>query len=475
MAGRFRLRPLNVWLEPLLMLVVLGAIVRAYFYFREFSHFPQPFFYEPFDVWMDWFNTSYWAYNKGAYDAWGTIYPPLSFVFLRVFSLASCYKEGTGYTARECDWVGLAALHAFFLANVLLLWLTFRKQHRPTAIWRSIALGLGLPSLFGLERGNLVVICFTFIILGFGPLLKSARLRWIAAGLAINFKIYIIAGLFAQLLRRRWLWFEGGLIAVVVIYMVTYALMGEGTPVELYHNIADVSGLYQAVTFLDLWYAATYKPLISLLAGQYGMISNLVGSRSADFLIILLPSLQYLVLGLTGTAAMFSWLRPEKVPTYRLTMLAFAFAMIASEPGGYTEGFLIFFVFLERWRGVGRPVAITLSYVLLLPFDIILDRVPPTVQESYLAGHATFFAYYITIGPFIRPLILQIIVIALSMVTIRDVWGDIHADGWRDRWRFRHDAPLLPRLECPVPPSGMEVSQEAMPPGTVTQGAQNEA
>lgn len=449
---RVSLRPINTWLEPLFMAAVLIAIVRAYFYFKEFAHFPQPFFYEPFDVWMDWFNTSYWAYNKGAYDAWGTIYPPLSFVFLRVFSLASCYKDGSGYTARECDWVGLVTLHGLFLINVVLLYLTYRKQHRPTAPWRAITLGLGLPSLYGLERGNLVVVCFTCIILGFGPLLRSVRLRWIFAGLAINFKVYIVAGLFANLLRRRWLWFEGGVIASVVIYMVTYAALGEGTPRQLYDNIADVSGIYQAITFLDLWYAATYKPLISLLHGQYIMVSRLIGSRWADFLLVLLPALNYLVMGAIAAAALAAWLRPETVPMHRLVFLALAMTMIAAEPGGYTEGFIIFFVFLERWRGIARPVAIVSSYVLLLPFDIILDGVPPTIQESYLAGHATFFAYYITIGPFIRPMLILAIALSLACVTLRDVWEDIRLQGWQGRWRFRRDAPLLPGVAPPQPP-----------------------
>ncbi len=431
---------------------VLAAIVRTYFYFQEYAHFPQPFFYEPYDVWMDWFNVSYWSYNKGAYDSWGTIYPPLSFVFLRIFSLSSCYRDASGYGIRECDWVGLVTLHSIFLLNVVLLWLSFKKQHRPTALWRAIALGFGLPSLFGLERGNLVVVTFTCIVLGFGPLLKSSRFRWIAAGLAINFKIYIIACLFAQLLRRRWLWFEGGLIATIVIYLVTFAAFGEGTPKQLYDNVADVSGLYQAITFLDLWYAATYKPLISLLDGQYQMVSALVGSRTADFLLILLPGLHGFVMGSIAIAATAAWLRPEKVPVHRLTFFALATAMIASEPGGYTETFLIFFVFLERWRGVGRTVAISLSYILLLPFDITLDSVPPTVQESYLAGHATFFSYYITIGPFVRPMMVLAIVLSLSLVTIRDVWGDVRLQGWQQRWRFRHDAPLLPGILRPSPP-----------------------
>ena len=450
---RLRLRPINRWLEPLFVLIILGAIVRAYFYFQEFAHFPQPFFYEPFDVWMDWFNTSYWAHQKGAYDAWGTIYPPLSFIFLRIFSLSRCYKETSGYVIRECDWVGLVTLFGFFALNIVLLWLTYRKVHRPTSLWRALGLGLGLPSLYGMERGNLVVVCFTFVILGLGPLLKSARLRWLAVGLAINFKVYVIAGIVPQLLRRRWMWFEGALLATVGIYILTYGLMGEGTPVQLYENIADVSGIYQAVTFLDLWYAATYKPFISLLTGQYQVVAAIGGSQITDFLLMLLPTLQYATMASIAGAAVAGWFRPEVVPMHRLTFFGLAMAMLASEPGGYTTGFLIFFVFLESWRGFARIWSICVSYVLLMPFDIIIGRVPPQVQESYLAGHATFFQYYITLGPFIRPLMLLTVVAALAVLTMRDVWADIRQQGWQSRWRYRRDAALLPHVARPVPPA----------------------
>ncbi|RYE67486.1 MAG: DUF2029 domain-containing protein, partial [Oxalobacteraceae bacterium] len=221
-----RLRSHCSWLEPLFALCVAAAIVRAAIYFYLNEHFPQPFFYEPYDIWMDWFNVSYWSYEPGAYDSWGTIYPPFSFVFLRVFSWAPCYRETSGYLVRECDKLGIVTLHGFFLLNVVLLWLTFRKWHRPSSLWRTFALGLGLPSLYGLERGNLVVVTFTFIILGLGPLIKSARWRWLMVGMAVNLKVYVLAAIFPQLLRRRWLWFEGAILSCILVYAVSFMIYG---------------------------------------------------------------------------------------------------------------------------------------------------------------------------------------------------------------------------------------------------------
>lgn len=439
--------------EPIFTIVILAGIVRAFFFFLANDHLPQPFFYEPFDTWMDWFNTSYWAHHPGAYDSWATVYPPLSFVVLRLFSKDSCYAEANGYSARECDWVGLWSMHGFFFLNVVLLFLSFRRVDRATAPWRAVSLGLGLPSLFGLERGNLIVICFTCVILGFGPLLRSARARWTAIGMAINFKVYIVAALFPQLLRRRWRWFEGAAIATVIVYIVTYGLKGEGTPIEIYENIRDFSGLYQAITFLDLWYAVTYIPLISLLDGQYGMVSGLVGSHTVDVLLVVVPGLVRIAQGMIVVAAVATWLRPEMVPVHRLTFFGLALAMISAEPGGYTQNILIFFVFLERARGFGRTWAIMVGYVLCLPFDAIIGSVPPLVQESYLAGRQTFFTYYITVGPFLRPLLVLSLAYALSCVTLRDVWQDIQAQGWKSRWRFRRDVPIMVGEGRATPPN----------------------
>ncbi len=449
--GRFSVRPLNRWLEPLMALLVLAGVVRAFFYFRAYSHFPQPFFYEPFDVWMDWFNTAYWAHNTGAYDSWGSVYPPLSFVFLRLFSLNRCYVEASGYSARECDWVGLVTLHGFFLLNVLLLWLSFRKVDRRSALWRALGLGFSISCLYGLERGNLVVVTFTCFVLGTGPLLRWARLRWLALGLAVNFKIYLIAVLFPHLLKRRWIWFEGALLAVVIVYLTSYALFGQGSPREIYSNIANSANLYQAVTFLDLWYTVTYKPLMSLISGQGWIVYQQFGSRFVETVYTLVFTVHHGAMLSIAVAAAAAWLRPEVIPMSRLALLALMMATLAAEPGGYTSSFFIFLVFLEPWKGLARTWSIFACYVLCLPFDIALDEVAPMIQESYLAGHQTFFSYYVTVGPFLRPLLVLSVVYCMSLLTIRDVWADIRLQGWSGRWRYRRDAPLLPGVLRPTP------------------------
>lgn len=449
MTLREKLFPVNRWLEPALVLVIASGLVYALWHMWEDGYLPQPFFYDPSDIWGDWFNVAYWAYDKGTYDAWGTLYPPMSFVFLRIFTIAHCYPmtagamDGSaGLPARSCDWLGLATAHAIYILNIILVAKTYLKIDRRTAPWRAYALVAGFPMLEALEHTNLVMIAFTFVVLGFGPLLKSAKHRWLAIGMAINFKVYLIATVFPQLLQRRWRSFEGAIIATVALYLASYALLGRGTPGEIVKNI-QVFASGQSATLLDVWFAATYLPMQSLLENWQSPMMGLIGSRNVDLLLFLIPFLRNVVQASIILASAMAWLRPEVVSRYRLTNLAISLALISTESGGYTPIFIFFFTFMEPWKSFGAKWAIIACFILCIPFDIPIDKVPPVVRDTFFPGRTVLVTYYVMLGPFIRPLILLTVPFALSCVTIRDVWKDIQTQGWKARWRYRRDYPIM--------------------------------
>lgn len=430
-------------------LIVLGFLIFALWWLWEYGYLPQPFFYEPSDTYMDWFNTAYWARDKGAYDSWMTIYPPLSFVAIRLMGIGSCYVGAEGLMVRDCDWVGLAAIHVIFVFNLFLLARTYIKIDRKTALARAFALGAGMPMLFAVERGNILLLCFTCVVLGFGPLLKSAKLRWLFVGLAINFKVYLIGALAAQLLRRRWLWFEGAIVTTILVYILSYGIYGAGSPSEIYTNITNYSSGFIAAQVLDVWYSVTYSPLISLLEGQTFPVSGVVGSRPADIGLIVLPSLIKAGQLAIVLAAIAAWLRPEVVPMHRLAFLAVTLALISSEAGGYTLTIVIFFVFMEPWKGVARPFAIILAYILCIPSEINIGDLPPLTRESFLSGGLVEVEFGVGLGMFLRPGMLILIGIALSAETIHRVYQDIRHNGWSSRWRYRRDWPILPGVMSP--------------------------
>jgi hypothetical protein len=120
---------------------------------------------------------------------------------------------------------------------------------------------------------------------------------------------------------------------------------------------------------------------------------------------------------------------------FRLVLLSIAFALAVSEVGGYTYIFVVLFVFMEAWRGFGRKLAIVSAYILCTSLDIPFEYLLERSAESYLAGGRSVNAeYWLCVGVFARPLIFYLIANVLAWVSIRDVWADARAHGWRTPW-----------------------------------------
>lgn len=394
------------------------------------GYLPQPFFYESSDTWMDWFNTAWWAHDRGIYDSWASIYPPLSFVILKVLGLPQCYRGPLpGPELRLCDWLGVGAIHALYLLDAVLVAWAFVRMDRRTALPRAFALVAGMPLLYGLERGNLVLLAFACMVLAFGRVLRSARLRWLALAVMINLKVYLISALAAQLLRRRWRWFEGGLLVTVLVYLASYLLLGIGTPGEVVANVLAFARGGNAAGVLDVWYAASYAPLATLLASTDFPISTLIGSQIVEtggrIVAVAVHGGQAIILA--GAAA--TWLRPGLVPPFRATLFGVALALITSEAGGYTICLILFFVMMERWEGLLCPAAITIAYLLCIPGDIVLSTIAPMVQDSFLAGHTVSVQHGIGLGMFLRPLLVILAPALLALHTVAVVWRDLRCGG----------------------------------------------
>jgi hypothetical protein len=444
------------WGFALLILMSVGHVI---WYLFTYYHLPPPFFYEPSDIYADWFNTGFWARDGGAYDVWTTLYPPLSFVLLRIVSIDSCYPTiraydaSPGHAIRECDWVGVTAIWGLWLLSVVLIYIALRKFDRRTAIPRTICAGFGWPILNGIERGNLILIAVPFFLLAVMPILKSARARWIFAALSINMKVYLIAPFMAQLLLRRWRWVECVILATLIIYLISFALLGTGTPAELAKNLFAWSDLTYTNP-LDFWPATTYRALYSLMESEAITFPAILilGSRNAELVQLMIQSLLYFTQGLLLVAFLATWLRPEAVTRYRMYLLGTLFALITSEGGGYTPALYMALIMIEPWKGPGRIISIVLCYMLAISYDYTFDVIAEVQRESYLTNRQVTIQMGLTVWPFLRPLVIQIIAISMACVTIREVWHDVRLQGWARRWRFRHDAPMLPFVRRPSPP-----------------------
>lgn len=396
-----------------LALAVLASLGWTVATFRETGYLPQPFVFDTNDSLMDWFNPALWANRPGAYDVWGTIYPPLSFVFLDLFSLPGCQIDSP-FHARDCDWLGQAAIGACYLLNVALLWVAFRRNDPRTAIPRTVAMALGLPLLFTLERGNLILPCLPAFILAFGPVSRSPFVRATASAVAINFKPYLLVPMAALALRREWRPLELAGLATVIVYLLTLAWMGGGTPMELASNTAHWIVYQGGQLWSEVNYSTSYKSLVMLRTAPVSLLS-FVPSRlveGIEWTVPLLIRASQCVVLLCAAAA---WLQPAALGRTRLALLLFGAYLITQSPGGYTQVFLLFLVMLEPWQGAGPRVAIVCAYLLCLVGDIPIATIIDMSANSWLSGRPVTPSFGFTVGHFVRPGLIILIVWALAL------------------------------------------------------------
>lgn len=399
-------------IECALMLAVVASTVAAAGWFARTGYLPQPFVFDTNDTFMDWFNTAYWANRPGAYDVWRSIYPPLSFVFLDLTTLPGCYP-GSPFHARDCDWLARTTIVAFYFLDIALVAIALRRTDPATAIPRTIAFALGLPLLFTLERGNLILVAFAAFVVAYGPITRSPRWRAIAIALTINFKPYLLLPSLAQALRREWRPLEQAGIATVLLYCVTLAWVGAGTPAELVSNTASWVTFVAGQVWNEVNYSTSYAPLLLMRESQLPLLT-FVSSRLVEGIEGAVPiairTTQLLALAALGAA----WLQPRALTQARIAALMLGAYLVTQSPGGYTQVFLLFLVLLERWRGGAIP-AIIAAYLLCVVGDWPLATVLELNTTSWLSGRPVNPSFGLTLGHFARPALVMAIVWSLAL------------------------------------------------------------
>lgn len=413
------MRNLRLLPEVMLAACVLASLCATALFFRSEGYLPQPFVFDTNDTFMDWFNTAYWANHRGAYDVWRSIYPPLSFVFLDTFSLSSCYLQSP-FHARDCDWLGRATMLAFYALNVALLWLSFRRAAPTTAPMRTVAMALGLPLLFTLERGNLILVCLAAYILAHGPLLRSRLWRGIAAAATINFKPYLLLPVLQHAVRRDWRPLELAGIATLALYFTTLALVGSGTLAELAANTANWVDFQSGQVWNEINYSTSYAPFLTMRSAQVPLL-EFVPSRTIERIEMAVPIAIRLTQAVALAALAAAWLQPRALPATRIAAVLLGAYLVTQSPGGYTQVFLLFLVFLEPFARPGPVLAIVCGYLLCLTGDVPLASVLQITSTSWLGERTVSPQFGLTWGHFARPALIILIVWALSLDAINRV------------------------------------------------------
>lgn len=400
-------------------IVVIAGFAELVRIFFKIGYLPAPFVFDVGDTFMDWFNTAYWAHNPGAYPVWQSIYLPLSFIITGALGDPRCYGSHP-YDARDCDWFGIVAILAMYVACVIVSAVAFYRRDRSAALSRTVAVALGGPLLFALERGNLIMIAYIAFVFIYGGLLKSRNALAVAGGLLVNMKVYLLFPIFAFALKREWRTFELCGLAAIAIYLVSLCIVGAGTPFELARNLDAWFNLRAGTVWDEVLYSTTYKPYLLLDERQYP-IRDYIEQKWVD---IVRAFITYEVIASRAVALLcigWAWFYPKAVPIRRMVFFILMQSFIVQNPGGYAITFLIFLVFLEPWKNFGTAVAILCAYLLSIPTDMTITPIVEIVRESWLSQRTVNNVYALPLGALVRPGIVLIMLWALAIDTLRDL------------------------------------------------------
>ena len=398
-----------------MMVLVLASVVWVAQFFLQHHYLPQPFIFDTFDTFMDWFNTAAFANRPGAYDVWHTVYPPISFVFLRIFSLHSCY--GNSFNARDCDWLGLSTIIAFYLFNGWLAFHIFQRIDRATAIPRGLAFGLGWPLLYCLERGNLILVCLPAFMYAYSGLAKSRFWQGLAMAVTINFKPYLVIASFCWAIKRDWRALEFAGLLTIAVYLLTLAWFGSGDPFQIIENMGIWIKYTNGQFHEQIYASSSYSSLLLIKASAFPLLEYIpskIVEQMSWFLPALIRTTQFFALaGLVAT-----WLQPQAVSMPRIAALLVGVHLVSQGLPGYSLTFLIFLIFLERERRVGPVIALVCSYLLSVSYDRIFVTIMNADGPSWLSGLTARVNFGLAIGQLVRPGLVIAIVWALAFDTI---------------------------------------------------------
>lgn len=399
--------------EIVLTLLVVAGFANTIYRFRQDGWMPLPYVADVNDTFMDWFNTAYWAHHPGTYDVWGSVYPPLSFIFLRLFGIASCYTRDPFY-ARHCDTFGIGAILGWYALAIVVAYRAFRVADRSTSTVRGVTFALSMPMLFLLERGNLIIPCMTCFIIAHGGVTRAGWVRALAAGLTINFKPYLVLPTLAWAVKREWRLLELAAVATLAVFCLTYALLGDGSPVQLLQNTIYFAQFTSQYVWEQIYYSSSYGAFVEFNSSRFPtrdfVPSTLFEPFVAAIPVVIHASEAMLALCLAG-----AWLQPAALTTRRISLLVLTGWLVTTSPGGYTMTFVVFLLFLEKWERPGPIAALIAGYLLCIAYDQSVGNFFTVSADSWLSGRPVLASFGISAGMFVRPGLILIVFWGLAL------------------------------------------------------------
>jgi hypothetical protein len=421
------------WVEPVLGLLILGCFAYQAWFLATSGYLGQPFFYDTLDTLMDFHHTAYWSHSDGPYTVWGSIYPPLSFAVLKLVTPAQCYAVDP-FIGRTCYPVAVALLLMGMLALAVVVWRASASEPFSIRASRVVLVTFGLPALFGLERGNLVLWAVPAMVWA----LQTPRSGWLQAfalAWAINLKPYLLIVWMPLGLTQGWRSVARPVAATTVVYGLSVIAVGDGLPWHLLDNMRSFVGDGAINYWEKIYYSTSLSPMLRTLQSELP-ISQYMDSQLSDLMEHTISRALAMTACLSVLAMAAVLLVPRsKRPQQLLVTHMVALALCMTEAlGGYTTLLLVALLVLlpanaESRTGTSRQLPrqmhltlVVVAYVLSLPIDHIVILIRESGAPIWLTGLQVEIQHGISIGQGLRPALIVLATLLLSTALLRVSW-----------------------------------------------------
>lgn len=177
---------------------------------------------------MDFYNPLYWSLRDGIYNLWFSVYPPLNFIILQLFDYLILSPHELFHNSDELrEYSGLKIIYVIAIYIILMgisIYLSFKNEFsRNQLILIGIILILSPPTLFALERGNMIFISILFLTLFIYSKTKIGKI--LSFAILVNLKPYFLCFYFFEIIKKRKNEFDCNFLILSPLISITILLI----------------------------------------------------------------------------------------------------------------------------------------------------------------------------------------------------------------------------------------------------------
>lgn len=387
------------------LILLFDIIAFLYYidYLIENAYLPTPFFFDKSNTFMDFFNVLHWAYEGGRYTDWGSVYPPLSFIVVRMINFWFSGGNGGAEFVRESSgYIILCGCAAYLIMPAILLkinyWRFFSNKEK---ILLYFTIVLSAPMLFVLERGNLILLAP--IVLAYA-LAKIGFSRAACVALLINIKPYFVILAVYYVVRRNWKGFFVCTALSGVIFIIT-GLALDNNFLSLFKNLFSFS---QESAIFSMWEVTAFTSSVSVFSYVLSLPEGIwVASKFLEpygikALAIIIELVKWSVIA-ASLAIIF--MRANVLKDMEiLSLCVVIISNMGISAGGYT--LVLYIPLIPVFTKMRKSfIYISLLFIIACPLDIIpLSSQNIGEQYSYIGDVVVDVNWTLGLGSVVRPL-----------------------------------------------------------------------